>query len=409
MAPPPSPEPASWPASAAEGWTPAHVTLWRVLLALFLPALGFQLLPSAFAIPEMLLAPVLPNIVAAAARTALGQLLLVGAMLVASAFVAFRRLAVAGGAAWLYLLACLMDITPVPLLLAVPAMLALLAASLSPLLVPRPPQVGLDARGRAVLGVLRTGIQGVIRAGVVLVSLIVAAESMRGTAIAAELGRGAHGHALGRWLAANAELPVTVASWLVALAALAAAVGAPRLRGRLGWVLVLGGLLSPMLLVDTGPAGFVPALAWLLAARPTWVPPAKLGRGAHVFFDGECGLCHAFVRLGLEEDRAGAFTFAPLQGATRRRVLPEGMRVPDSMVVRTAEGRVLVRSAGVRHVLSGLGGAWRILGAALGVVPVPVADFVYRLVAAVRRLVVRGKPPTACPVVPAEYRSRLAP
>lgn len=409
MPPRPAPEPIRWPLSAAEGWTPSHYALWRVSMALFLPALGFQLLPAAFAIPEMLLAPVLPNVVAAAATTALGQLLLVLAMLVASALVAFRRLAVAGGAAWLYLLACLMDITPVPILLAVPMMLALLAATLSPVLVPRAPEVGLDARGRAVLGVLRTGVQGVVRAGVVLVALIVFAESARGTALAADLANGAHGHAMGRWLAKEAELAVTVASWVVALAACAAAVGAPRLRGGLGWLLVLAGLLSPMLLVSTGPAGLAPALAWLLAARPTWVPPAS-GRGAeHVFFDGECGMCHGFVRLALEEDRAGAFVFAPLQGPTRRRLVPENARLPDSVVVRTAEGAMLVRSAAVRHVLARLGGAWRIAAAALGVVPRPLADLGYMVVAAVRRLVVPGKPLAACPMVPPQYRSRLAP
>ena len=78
-----------------------------------------------------------------------------------------------------------------------------------------------------------------------------------------------------------------------------------------------------------------------------------------LFYDGHCGMCHGFVRFLLEKDRAGAFVFAPLQGDTFAATVPEPERakLPDSMVIRTADGRLLVRSAAALHVFDKIGRA----------------------------------------------------
>ena len=69
---------------------------------------------------------------------------------------------------------------------------------------------------------------------------------------------------------------------------------------------------------------------------------------------------------------------------------------------------VLVKGRAVRHLLRGLGGGWRLLGACLAMLPTRVLDWGYDWVAR-RRKRWFGEPPDACPLVPAAYRGRLLP
>jgi predicted DCC family thiol-disulfide oxidoreductase YuxK len=65
-----------------------------------------------------------------------------------------------------------------------------------------------------------------------------------------------------------------------------------------------------------------------------------------VFYDGHCGLCHGLVRFLLARDPAGSkFDFAPLQGDYCAATIPpaELQRLPDSVVVRTHDGQLLVK------------------------------------------------------------------
>ena len=128
-----------------------------------------------------------------------------------------------------------------------------------------------------------------------------------------------------------------------------------------------------------------------------------------LFYDGHCGMCHGFVRFLLAKDRAGAFVFAPLQGDTFVATVPEAERakLPDSMMIRTADGRLLVRSDAALHVLDTVGGRWRTLATLLRLVPRPVLDTAYRAVAAIRHRI-GPPPPSVCPLVPAELRERFA-
>ena len=87
-------------------------------------------------------------------------------------------------------------------------------------------------------------------------------------------------------------------------------------------------------------------------------PRAGAGVGhSLVFYDGTCGLCHRAVRFALARDADGSrFRFAPLDSEAFRQRVPDAAGLPDSMVVRTPEGSVLVRSAGVIHILERAGG-----------------------------------------------------
>ncbi|MBM3989194.1 MAG: DUF393 domain-containing protein, partial [Planctomycetes bacterium] len=72
-----------------------------------------------------------------------------------------------------------------------------------------------------------------------------------------------------------------------------------------------------------------------------------------VFYDGTCGLCQRSVRFVLSEDRSTEpLAFAPLGGECFAREFPdaEALGLPDSVLVRTADGRTLVRSRAARHI-----------------------------------------------------------
>jgi predicted DCC family thiol-disulfide oxidoreductase YuxK len=130
-----------------------------------------------------------------------------------------------------------------------------------------------------------------------------------------------------------------------------------------------------------------------------------------LFYDGRCALCHGTVKFVLKHDRAGAaFRFAPLQGETFALRVPETARrnVPDSIVVLTREGTLLVRSDAFVHILARLGGGWKVLAAMLRVIPRLLRDMVYNFVARVRYRVF-GTRTEVCPVVPPDLRSRFDP
>lgn len=130
-----------------------------------------------------------------------------------------------------------------------------------------------------------------------------------------------------------------------------------------------------------------------------------------VFYDGHCGVCHGAVKFLLARDRDGSrFRFAPLQGETLAlRVAEERRaRLPDSIVVMTARGDLLVRSGGVVAILEQLGGAWRIGARVLSWVPRPLRDALYDFVARIRRRLVAA-PADVCPMIPLELRARFDP
>jgi len=144
-------------------------------------------------------------------------------------------------------------------------------------------------------------------------------------------------------------------------------------------------------------------------------PTREAARGAppaeHLFYDGDCGLCHRVVLFSLRRERGRAlFRFAPLAGPTFAALVPEATRrtLPDSFVLRTADGRLLLRSDAALHLLRRIGGGWGLLAGLLGLVPRALRDLVYDGVARVRRRLF-APPPAACPLVPAELAARFDP
>lgn len=189
----------------------------------------------------------------------------------------------------------------------------------------------------------------------------------------------------------------------------------PRTR-RLAWV-VVALIWAGVILTDTPGwwlAGLVPV--WLLAGDPAWVPPGRHRDGPNdktgrvwLFYDGNCGLCHRCVRLLLAEDRREVpIRLAPLGGTAFNETIEVSMReqLPESIVVVTPGGRVLCQSSAVVELSRLLGGWWRLAAAAIRLVPRPLVDLGYRLVASIRYRLF-GRQAESCPLLPPELRERF--
>ncbi|HEY1792062.1 MAG TPA: DCC1-like thiol-disulfide oxidoreductase family protein [Opitutaceae bacterium] len=134
-----------------------------------------------------------------------------------------------------------------------------------------------------------------------------------------------------------------------------------------------------------------------------------------LLFDGDCGLCNALVRAMLRRDRAGRLMFAPLQSAPAQEFLGERglptsefsslVFVPDWGARRG--GRYLLRTDGALAAAAELGGGWA-AAARLGLVPRPIRDAAYRLVAATRHAVFgrHGPAPLPNPAWEARFLAR---
>ena len=115
------------------------------------------------------------------------------------------------------------------------------------------------------------------------------------------------------------------------------------------------------------------------------------------------------MRFVLAEDPDGtAFRFAPLDSDAFRAKVPADLRasLPDSLVVATADGRMLTRAAAVLHLGQRLGGIWRALATIARVVPARLLDAAYDVVARLRHRLF-AKPKDACPLLPPHLRARF--
>lgn len=163
-------------------------------------------------------------------------------------------------------------------------------------------------------------------------------------------------------------------------------------------------------------------LAWSPAQRaatdrslsedlPTAVSPENLPPRI-VLYDGHCGLCDKSVQWLLARDPSGALHFAALQGPTAASIRarhPEIPRTIDSVLFverRGARELVRWRSRAVLAALAHVQSPWR-HARVLGVIPAPLLDLGYRLIARVR-LAIWGRL-DVCRVPRPEERARFLP
>jgi predicted DCC family thiol-disulfide oxidoreductase YuxK len=117
-----------------------------------------------------------------------------------------------------------------------------------------------------------------------------------------------------------------------------------------------------------------------------------------VFYDAHCPMCRAAMRLISAEERpAGRFRCLPLGGDDFRALTSPAERaaLPDSLVVRACDGRLLLRSTALTHILLRLGGGWGVLGGLLRLTPRRLRDWCYDVIARRRRKEAHLSPPSA--------------
>jgi predicted DCC family thiol-disulfide oxidoreductase YuxK len=131
--------------------------------------------------------------------------------------------------------------------------------------------------------------------------------------------------------------------------------------------------------------------------------------GPVLLYDGTCGFCAESVQFVLRHDRRGLLRFAALDSAYGRRVLgrhPELRGFDSVLFVDPAQDKVAAHSSAALRVAAYLGGRWGLLRVAR-VIPSPIRDAVYRLVARHRhRLSAHGP---QCLVPSAQDRARFLP
>lgn len=72
-----------------------------------------------------------------------------------------------------------------------------------------------------------------------------------------------------------------------------------------------------------------------------------------IYFDGICNLCNGAVDWVLKKDKSQSFLFCSLQSASAKVHLPEErIRALDTVVVKTFEGKIFLKSEAALFVLA---------------------------------------------------------
>ena len=145
----------------------------------------------------------------------------------------------------------------------------------------------------------------------------------------------------------------------------------------------------------------------LFTFNPAWLPPRSL-KGTVIYFDGTCALCHGTVRFMLAEEARGELVFSALQDRKLEAAIGEGSveNLGDTVVVRTADERILIEAEGIIYLLCHLGGLWRLLSWLMRAMPKPVRRTCYHFIGN-RRYRIFGKKDDFCPIIPSHLRERF--
>jgi predicted DCC family thiol-disulfide oxidoreductase YuxK len=414
-----------WSDEPSSGWTGGQYSVFRVLFgaylfvhfAMLLPW-GTELFSDAGVLPDGGASPLLylfPNVLAASDSPSTVMALLGAGLAASVAFAAGFRDRIAALVLW-YALTCVFGRNP---LISNPALPFVGWMLLAHAIVPGTAYGAFDARGRIdPRGDWRMPAAIVAAAWIVMSigytysgwTKLISPSWVDGTAMMRVLDNPLARDTWLRTFVLAFPTPLLLAMTWGALAlelAFAPLVLLARLRPFV-WAAMLSMHLGLMTLIDFADLSFGMVLLHLFTFDSRWVPGFAPGTRDDVLYDGNCGVCHGAVRFLLAEDTSGsAFRFAPLGGDTFREVLGSPADLPDSIVVRTAAGELLMRTDGVLYLMSRLGGLWRILGFVASWIPRPLRDAAYDAFARIRyRLVARPK--DACPILPPDLRARFS-
>jgi predicted DCC family thiol-disulfide oxidoreductase YuxK len=100
-----------------------------------------------------------------------------------------------------------------------------------------------------------------------------------------------------------------------------------------------------------------------------------------IFYDGDCGICNAFVDFLLKHDKKERLLFAPLQGITAKEHIPsKTLNSVDSVVLIDVDKKLYIKSKAALKTIAALGGFYKF---SLGflIFPTFIRDGVYDFVA----------------------------
>jgi predicted DCC family thiol-disulfide oxidoreductase YuxK len=127
--------------------------------------------------------------------------------------------------------------------------------------------------------------------------------------------------------------------------------------------------------------------------------------GGVILFDGTCAFCERSVRFIATRDD-GYFKFGASQNPEGRALLAQYGTDRDSAksIILIEDGEVFLRSTAVLMIARRMSAPWRWASIFL-LVPLPIRDALYRVVAAVRHRIAGQS--NACEIPPPEIRKRL--
>tara|TARA_R110002111_G_scaffold185031_3_gene250919 strand:- start:39543 stop:40124 length:582 start_codon:yes stop_codon:yes gene_type:complete len=128
-----------------------------------------------------------------------------------------------------------------------------------------------------------------------------------------------------------------------------------------------------------------------------------------LFFDGVCGLCNSSVDFAIARDRRARLLYSPIQGETAKQFLSQDdIHNIDTVIFRPADGsRLYRRSAAIVRLLWLLPFPWNLFGWLVWLIPLPIRNLGYRLIAGSRYRLF-GKHET-CRMPTPEERTRFLP
>lgn len=407
------------------GWTGGQYSLFRVLFGAYLlihfAALlpyGAELFSSQGVLPDRLASPLIhlfPNVLALSDATWVVTALIAIAACASIAFALGIRDRIAAVVIW-YVLACLFGRNP---LIANPSMPFVGWMLLAHALLPRAPYGSWDGRGRidprggwSFPAPIFAAAWIVMAAGYTYSgwTKVVSPSWVDGTAMARVLDNPlARPGFLRTSLLSLPPALLHVLTWsALGFELLFAPLALIRRARPVIWTLMLMMHIGLMMVIDFTDISFAMILLHLFTFDPRWIPGAQPDTVDVVFYDGSCGLCHRATRFLIAEDPAGTvFRYAPLGGEAFRALIGTTDDLPDSIVVRTDVGTLLVKSDAALHLARRLGGFWRILATIGRLVPRSLRNRAYDFVARIRyRLFARPK--EACPILPPDLRARFS-
>ena len=126
-----------------------------------------------------------------------------------------------------------------------------------------------------------------------------------------------------------------------------------------------------------------------------------------ILIDGDCIMCTRFSKFVLRWDRKKQFLFASQQSAQGRSILKHYIIPPDTdSIMLFDEGQLWLHSSAILNVFKYLGLPWQAM-VLFKIVPRPLRDGVYRMIAAMRYKLFGKHAPATCELLSPEERDRM--